>query len=125
MKNIIIVSFQRIMDDRYMSIILSLFIVSCILSFIYVILSVHSSELQVVVHYSSFGTTNFYRDRWYYLLTFAGFIFVHAVTYTFMAYRLLNSRGREFAIPFIYLGFVVLVVALTLFYQIVKVASLS
>lgn len=125
MKSQIIASIKRIGEDRYLSILLSLFLISCIVSFIYIIVSIHPSELQVVVHYSNFGTTNFYRDRWYYLLTFAGFVVVMAILHSLVVYRLLNAKGREFALAFIYLSFIILAVAVALFYQILKVASLS
>ncbi len=40
-------------------------------------LQIRPSELQLPVRYTSFGSTNFYRDKWYYLLSFVFFgIFV-------------------------------------------------
>lgn len=112
-------------EDRFTTVLLALFILGCLISLIYIAVSVRPSELQVVVHYTSYGTTNFYRDRWYYLLTFAAFIIVLAISHVAIAYRLLVSKGRDLMIAFIWLGFIILAIALALFSQILKVASLS
>ena len=125
MKQRIISSASQLLQDRSLTVLISVFLVGCIILLIYMAAVIRPSELQVVVHYSSFGATNFYRDKWYYLLTFSAFVILLALTHIFIAYRLLVAKGREFAIAFIWLGIIVLVVAAALFYQILKVASLS
>lgn len=125
MKQRIISSGRQILEDRSLSTLLFVFLLGCVALLIYLAVVVRPSELQVVVHYSSFGATNFYRDKWYYLLTFSAFVVLAAVAHTLIAYRLLLAKGREFAIAFVWLGITVLVVAAALFYQILKVASLS
>jgi hypothetical protein len=92
---------------------------------LYIGLTVHPSELQVVVHYTSFGSTNFYRDKWYYLLTFAIFVVFVAVVHTGLTYRLLQTKGRQLAVAFTWLGILMLLIATALFYQVLKIASLS
>ena len=125
MKQRIISSTRQLLEDRSLTVLLSIFLFGCIALLIYLAAVIRPSELQVVVHYSSFGATNFYRDKWYYLLTFSAFVVLIAITHTLIAYRLLVAKGREFAIAFVWLGITILVVAAALFYQILKVASLS
>lgn len=125
MKQRIISSARQLLGDRSLTVLLSVFLLGCIVLLIYLAVVIRPSELQVVVHYTSFGATNFYRDKWYYLLTFSAFIILIATTHTLIAYRLLIAKGREFAVAFVWLGITVLVVAAALFYQILKVASLS
>jgi len=111
--------------DRYVLVLLSVFLISSLLLLAYLATAIHASELQVVVHYTSFGTTNFYRDKWYYLLSFAAFIIIMAVIHTLIAYKLLQAKGRDLTIAFMWLTFTLLVISGALFYQILKVASLS
>ena len=125
MKQRIISSTRQLLEDRSLTVLISVFLLGCIVLLIYLAAVIHPSELQVVVHYSSFGATNFYRDKWYYLLTFSVFVILLALSHTLIAYRLLIAKGREFAIAFVWLGITVLIVAAALFYQILKVASLS
>jgi hypothetical protein len=116
---------QTLAADRYVLVLLSVFLISCFAILVYLAISIHASELQIVIHYTSFGTTNFYRDRWYYLLSFVGFIIIMAILHTLITYRLLQTKGRDFAIAFIWLGITLVVISAALFYQILKVASLS
>jgi uncharacterized membrane protein len=125
MKQRIISSTRQLLEDRSLTVLISVFLLGCIVLLIYLAAVIRPSELQVVVHYSSFGATNFYRDKWYYLLTFSVFVVLLALSHTLIAYRLLIAKGREFAIAFVWLGITVLIVAAALFYQILKVASLS
>ncbi|MDB5177347.1 MAG: hypothetical protein JWN75_1015 [Candidatus Saccharibacteria bacterium] len=125
MKQRITTLFQVLTADRYILVLLAVFLISSLALLVYLATSIHASELQVVVHYTSFGTTNFYRDKWYYLLSFAGFIILMAVLHTLITYKLLQAKGRDLTIAFIWLGITLLVISGALFYQILKVASLS
>lgn len=91
----------------------------------YVALSLHPSEVQVVTHYTAFGPVHFYRDKWYYLFGFVLFGLLHAVLYVVLAARILMHKGRELAIPFLWLGLVVVAITTATIHQLLKVASLS
>lgn len=125
MKQQIITSFKEVTQDRYLTVLLGIFLLLCLGVIIYLATAVRPTELQVVVHYTGFGTTNFYRDRWHYLLTFAAFVVVLALSHSVLTYRLLAAKGREIAIPFVWLGILMVFIAAALFYQVVRVASLS
>lgn len=125
MKNQIIKSVRLFTKDRYLTVILSIFLVLCFASVVLLTLEIHPSELQVVVHYTAFGPTNFYRDKWFYLITFVVYILLIAVMHTIIAYKLSQKKGRDLTAAFIFLSIIILVVSTALFYHILKVASLS
>jgi len=118
-------SAKEIIKDRYVAGLLFLFLFLCAFTIIFLVFKIRPSELQVVVHYTSFGSTNFYRDKWYYLLTFPVFISVLAVVHGVVSYKLLNKKGRDFAITFLWFSIILILVTITFFYQILKIASLS
>lgn len=125
MKKQLLKSFKTLLNDRYLSGLLAGFLLLCLAVIVYLALSIHASELQVVVHYTSFGTTNFYRDKWYYLLTFIFFVIVLAVGHTIITYKILEKKGRELALSFAWLSVIVILISVALFYQVLKIASLS
>lgn len=111
--------------DRPLLIVLGLFGVGCLALLGYYALTIHASELQVVNHYTSFGTTNFYRERWYYLISFALFVVVMWATHVALSYRILIQKGHDLAIAFAWLGIVVLIIAAAMTYQVLSIASLT
>ena len=125
MKKQITTSIQLVLKDRYLSGLLGGFLVLCVATIVYLAFMIRASELQIVVHYTSFGTTNFYRDKWYYLLSFVGFILVMAVVHTIVTYKLLQKRGRDLALSFVWLSILLVLIAVALFSQVLKIASLS
>jgi hypothetical protein len=125
MKKQFIKSANLIFKDRYLAVLLASFLLLCLIIVIYLGFSVHASELQIVVHYTSFGTTNFYRDKWYYLLSFVAFIILMAIAHSLLTFRLLQKKGRELAIAFVWLSIVTVLIAVSIFYQVLKIASLS
>jgi hypothetical protein len=111
--------------DRYITVLLASFLLLCIAVIIFLAVQIHPSELQVVVHYTSFGSTNFYRDKWYYLLTFVAFVLIIAVTHSVIGYKLLQKRDKEITVAFLWLSIILILIATALFYQVLKIASLS
>src|SRR4051812_31499751 len=89
---------KQILADRYMTILLSAIVLFALIFCIVVGLTLHASELQVVNHYMAFGTTNFYRNKWYYLLSFIGFGVVVMTVNVVLAVKLYSEKGRGFAL---------------------------
>lgn len=89
------------------------------------VFQIRPSELQVPVRYSSFGITNFYRDRWYYLLGFVAFALIIAVLHVLVSLRLYVSKGRELAVGFLWLSVIILLISSVFIYAILRVVSLS
>lgn len=125
MKHRITTSLQSLIADRPLLLVMALFLVGCIGLLIYLAVAINPSELQVVVHYTSFGTTNFYRDKWYYLLSFAAFVVVMAVVHVALTYKLLEQKGHDMAMAFAWLSVVLLVIATAVMYQVLRIAALT
>ena len=125
MKEQIISAIRTFLRDRYLTVLLAVFMLLGLILVVLIAVSLHPSELQVVVHYTSYGITNFYRDKWYYLISFAAYVVMMTIIHCILTYKLLQSKGRSFAIAFVWLGFIILAVSAVLFYQVLKIASLS
>lgn len=89
------------------------------------IFQIRPSELQVPVRYSSFGVTNFYRDRWYYLIGFVVFAVVVALMHVLISLKLYVAKGRQLSIAFIWLSVIMLTISAVFIYAILRVVSLS
>lgn len=124
-KRQIIDALKEIAKDRYIAVLLLLFLLLCGAIIIFLVFQIHSSELQIVVHYTGFGSTNFYRDKWYYLVSFIAFVSILATVHTAAAYKLLQRKGRDFTAAFIWFSGILAVITVAIFYQILKIASLS
>ncbi|OGL22684.1 hypothetical protein A2707_05245 [Candidatus Saccharibacteria bacterium RIFCSPHIGHO2_01_FULL_45_15] len=116
---------KDITSDRHLMVVLACLVTISIIFCIYITVSLRPSELQVVTHYSAFGTTNFYRDKWFYLVGFVVFGLVNAIVYGALACKIFMHKGRALAIPFAWMGVVVMFVAISVLYQVLKVASLT
>lgn len=62
--------------------------------------NIRPSELQVPVRYSSFGITNFYREQWFYQLTFILFGFALYAVHALVSVKLYQKKGAQFAVGF-------------------------
>jgi hypothetical protein len=67
---------------------------------VYVLVSLHPSELQVAAHYSAFGETHYYRNKWYYLISFAVFGAVFIIVHIGLLVKLISRDLRPLALAF-------------------------
>lgn len=91
---------RQVITDRYVTTLTVIALLLLVSFCLYIGFHIHVSEIQVVTHYSAFGVTNFYHDRWYYLLTFVGFGVIIALMHTLLIGKLLVLKGRAFALAF-------------------------
>jgi hypothetical protein len=124
MKTQLISSLKQIAADRLMVVLLSVFILACLAYCLYVGLSLRPSDLQVAVHYSAFGETRFYREKWYYLLSFIMFGLILAIVHTALIVKMYVQERRQLALLFTYLSFLILLIAWILTHSILRVAFL-
>jgi heme/copper-type cytochrome/quinol oxidase subunit 4 len=82
------------------------------------------SELQVPVRYSSFGITNFYREQWFYQLTFMVFGLIVYLMHTLAGLKLSEKKGPDYMIAFQWLTVVILVITVVTVAAIFQVADL-
>lgn len=124
MRENIITALKLIIVDRLVTVLLGSFILLCLAYCLYVGLSLRPSDLQVAIHYTSFGDTNFYRAKWYYLLSFIAFGLGLATFHTILTIKLYVQERRQLALAFIGLSFLLLFVAWIMTRSILKVAFL-
>lgn len=124
MRENIITALKLIIVDRLVTVLLGSFILLCLAYCLYVGLSLRPSDLQVAIHYTSFGDTNFYRAKWYYLLSFIAFGLGLATFHTILTIKLYVQERRQLALAFIGLSFLLLFIAWIMTRSILKVAFL-
>lgn len=98
MKDTIKNSFSKLLSDRYLFTLCVLMILLSIVFAIYIGFSVRYSELQLVSHYSVFGVTHFYRDQWYYLLSFGVFGLGVSAIHGALIAKILVLKDRNLAL---------------------------
>ncbi len=96
----------------------------CVSYCIYVGASLRPSDLQVAVHYTAFGGTNFYREKWYYLITFIVFGALIGVMHTALIIKLHMQGRRQMAFMFGWLSLLLVVIAFFITHAVLKVAFL-
>ena len=116
---------KQILADRYFAVLISVMLLIALVYCIWIGATVEPTELQVVNHYTAFGITNFYRNQWYYLLSFIAFGLLVAAAHLLLAVKLYTIKNRTFALGFIWLGIVVLLISAVWTQAILEVASLS
>ena len=92
--------------------------------FILGISHIRISELQVPVRYSSFGITNFYREQWFYQLTFMLFGMSVYLVHTLIGLKLYQKKGHKFAVAFQWLTVAILAIIVVTVAAIFQVAEL-
>lgn len=115
---------KRILHDRPFFGIVVGFLVICVAYCIYAGLSLHQASTQVVVRYTGFGSTHFYRDHWLYMLTFVGFGAFSLLLNTAIAAKLLYLDKRPLAIAWIIGSMGLMVIAAIVTHSVVGVRYL-
>ena len=110
MKTFIKESFKKLIADRYLLALLSILVILAVIFSIIIGLSIHSSERQLISHYSAFGITHFYFDQWFYSFAFLAFQLIAAALHVVISIKLLNEKGRSLAILFAWLGIAVVTI---------------
>lgn len=92
---------------------------------IYLGLHLHVSDLQLATRYSSFGETHFYREKWWYLLSFVGFGLLFIAAHISMMAKLFVIGLRPLAYAFAWLSVVVLILMFVYTYSVLNIAYLN
>jgi len=108
MKTVIKESLKKLIDDRYLLVLVILMISLAIGLSVLIGLSISPSERQLVSHYSAFGITHFYFDQWFYLLTFVVFELAVAALHSIISIKLLIIKGHSLAIMFAWFGIAII-----------------
>src|SRR5690606_17941057 len=90
----------------------------------YVGLSLQPSDLQVAVHYTAFGDTSFYREKWYYLISLIVFGLIVAIIHTALIIKLHLQGRRQIALLFAWLSLLIIVIAFFITNAVLRIAFL-
>jgi len=123
MKKIIKESISELLADRYLAFVCVLMALLAIAFSIYIVSSVRPSDLQLVSHYSAFGTTHLYRDQWYYLLSFGVFGLGISLVHIAVVAKILTIKGRSLALSVAWLGVAMITLAWMTAYAVLNVWS--
>lgn len=110
MKTVVVNSIKQIFADRIMVALILLFILLSLIYCVYVGVSLHPSDLQVAVHYTAYGETSFYREKWYYLVSFILFGLIVATAHTALIVKLFVQERRQIAVLFAWLSIFLVVI---------------
>lgn len=124
MKETLLTYWNTLRNDRLLFGQSILIVVLGIIYVIYVSLSLAPTELQIATRFTSFGGTQYYRNRWFYLLVFILFGLVTAVTHLGLMTKLANREMRPLAVAFGWLSVVVLGLLFFITYSVLGAAYL-
>ena len=104
-------SIRELLTNRYLTTLSIILVLLSAAFIVYILLTVHPSDLQLVTHYTAFGVTHLYRDQWFYLLTFVGFAVLVAFLHVAVAIKLYVTKGHPLALMFAWFGIGIIVFA--------------
>jgi Zn-dependent protease len=104
-------SIKELVTNRYLTTLSIVLILLTAAFVVYIALTVHPSDLQLVTHYTAFGVTHLYRDQWFYLLSFIGFAVLSTFLHISIAIKLYVTKGHPLAIMFAWFGIGVILFA--------------
>lgn len=125
MKTHIRAAFKHAIRDRNWVIGAIVLVALSLLLALILLLQIRPSDLQLPVHYTSYGTTNFYRDKWYYLLGFVLFAIFVMLMNIAISLKLYEQKGRELSILFLGLSIAIIAIAFLTTSSLFRIALIS
>ena len=124
MKNTLTTALKTTLEDRLLTAIIAVLILLCLAYCTYVGISLRPSDLQVAMHYTAFGPTGFYREKWYYLISFIMFGLLVAVMHSVLIVKLHMQGRREMAFLFAWISLLIMMIAFFMTQSVLRVAFL-
>lgn len=115
---------NAIMKDRMVTGLIATLLLVSVAFCVYIVILVQSSSAQVVVRYTGFGSTHYYRDHWVYLLSFIGFGAFTAILNTALSVKLITLERRSLAIAWLIGSIGLVVMAAILIHAVIGVKYL-
>lgn len=125
MKDIIRATVKEVFADRKLLLFCIAILLGGLVYVAYVALSLSPSDLQLATRYTSFGETQFYRNKWYYLLSFVGFGLLYVVMHIGMMAKLYMTGMKDLAYALGWLSMVVLLLMFVYTSSVLGIAYLS
>lgn len=125
MKQALQATIRQILADRPLMLLAMAITLGGIAYIGYVGISLSPSDLQLAVRYTSFGETHFYRDKWWYLLSFIGFGILYIIAHVGITVKLFAVGYKQIAYAFGWLSLIVLVLMFVYTYSVLGIAYLN
>jgi len=117
-------TFDSVKDDKpYLWLFVSI-LVFCMLYVLFTLLSIHSSDTQLISRYSGLGDTHFYKAKWYSLYEFSLFGVIVGVMSLVVLSKLKVTGRRNLGVIFGWITLLILVLAFVYSYQVFHLAYL-
>ena len=125
MKQLLRIYWNTLANDRTLFVQSLIIAVIGILYLVYIGLSLAPADLQIATRYTSFGSTQYYRNKWYYLLTFVVFGLMIVISHMGLIVKLATREMRPLAVAFGWLSVIVLGLLFFFTFSVLGVAYLS
>ncbi len=102
---------KQVLADRTFVLLVVLLLALSLVYTIVISLNIHPSEVTVYSRYTAFGEAHFYKSHWQYLLSFAVFGPLVAITHAALMVKLYAIERRQTALLVGWLGVVLLLLA--------------
>lgn len=123
-RNIIKTAVKDLLSQRILAVLAGVTFLIAIAFIIYIIATVHPSEVPLVTHYTAFGPAHIYRDQWYYLLiTLIAFALIVAIAHVALTVKAYQTKGRHMALFVAWMGIGILIFAWVIAASIINVWS--
>lgn len=117
--------FNDFIHDRTLVVLSVVLLIVMVLYVVYVSLSISPTELQIATRYTAFGETQYYRNKWFYLLSFIAFAVLTVFVHIAIMIKLHARNMRSIAIAFGYLSLFLMVIMLSITKSVLSIAYLS
>ena len=125
MKHIIRSTLKELTADRRIMLLMTGVLLGGVAYLIYLALNLQASDLQLATRYTSYGDTHFYREKWWYLLSFVGFGVLFIAAHLSMIAKLFVIGLKPLAYAFAWLSLIVLVLMFVYTYSVLSIAYLN
>lgn len=125
MKQLLRIYWTTLSSDRTLFVQSLLIAVIGVVYLVYIGLSLAPTDLQIATRYTSFGGTQYYRNKWYYLLTFVLFDMAIVASHLGLIVKLATREMRPLAVAFGWLSIIMLGLLFFFTFSVLGVAYLS
>ena len=125
MKQLLRIYWNTLANDRTLFVQSLIIAIIGIVYLVYIGLSLAPADLQIATRYTSFGSTQYYRNKWYYLLTFVVFGLMIVISHMGLIVKLANREMRPLAVAFGWLSVIILGLLFFFTFSVLGVAYLS
>lgn len=88
-------------------------------------ITIQPRETQVIVQYSNFGTTGFYRHYWYHLWGYGALLVIATVSHILISLKLRHLERRALALALLWGTLGMLVVIILFAHMVIRIAALG